>query len=612
MKLRSKILLPVIIILVTVVSSITAINFLIARQIVTEMIDTEMDAAISNILAAERLSNEITDIVINELNVKNISLAMALAEILRLNPEALETKEMIRLAEMLSVTEVHVADGEGILRHGNVPDYVGFDFSSGDQSRPFLEIIDNPDLKIAQEAQPNVAIGAMFSYIGVIRVDSPGFVQVGISAEILDNMTASFDIQKTVERSRLGINGFLFIVKDGIITAHLDANMIGRSFSPEAQIEIKENRMWLTLDATEYYAGFYGTDSFTAYAVVTRSEFYSNINMMSTLSIVVSVIAVVLMIIILLVVSWRITLPIKSLVTASEEIARGNLDYSINISTGDEIEELGLSVNKMAIDLKDYISNLQAVTAEKERIGTELDVATKIQASMLPCLFPAFPHRSEFDIFASMHPAREVGGDFYDFFLIDDDTLGIVMADVSGKGVPAALFMVITKTLIKNNAQYGKSPKEVFEAVNNLLCENNDADMFVTAFLGYLDIPGGKVTYVNAGHNQPLIKRAGERFKKLESKPEFVLAGMEDVQYSQHEIELKTGDMLFLYTDGITEAVNKESKLFTDRRLLKSVNNVSDIYLKEFTESIKQEIDNFADGTEQADDITMLVLRYMK
>jgi len=244
----------------------------------------------------------------------------------------------------------------------------------------------------------------------------------------------------------------------------------------------------------------------------------------------------------------------------------------------------------------------------------ELDVASKIQQDMLPCIFPAFPSHIEFDIYASMEPAKEVGGDFYDFFLINDNTLAIVIADVSDKGVPAALFMVIAKTLIKNNALSGKSPKEVFETVNNMLCENNEAGMFVTTFLGYLDIPSGKFIYVNAGHNLPLLRSGSgipsdRYFDWLKAKPDFILAGMEDISYTQHEITLQPGDELFLYTDGITEALDHENKLFGDSRLLEKANNCLDLTLKEFTIAIKSEIDKFVNGTEQSDDITMLALR---
>jgi sigma-B regulation protein RsbU (phosphoserine phosphatase) len=301
--------------------------------------------------------------------------------------------------------------------------------------------------------------------------------------------------------------------------------------------------------------------------------------------------------------------PIKELTTASAKIGGGDLDVSLSINTGDEIEDLSKTLTKMSMQLKDYIFNLTRITAEKERIEVELNIATQIQASMLPSVCSLFPSRVEFDIYAMMQPAKEIGGDFYDFFLIDDYTLAVVIADVSGKGIPSALFMVISKTLIKNNAQYGKSPKEVFEAVNNMLCENNEAGMFVTAFLGYLDILSGSFTFVNAGHNPPLL-RSGERFEWLKVKSGFVLAGMEDMHYKQEVITLQPGDELFLYTDGITEASNHANELFGELRLLEMVHKYLDLPLKEMTKSLKHEIDEFSEGVEQADDISMLVLRY--
>jgi len=314
--------------------------------------------------------------------------------------------------------------------------------------------------------------------------------------------------------------------------------------------------------------------------------------------------------------SRLINRPLRKLTLGVAELGGGNLDKQIELCSKDEFGTLAASFNKMTIDLKDSIEQNVRERAEKERIGAELNVATRIQASMLPCIFPAFPNREEFDIYASMQPAKEVGGDFYDFFLIDDDTLAVVMADVSGKGIPAALFMVITKTLIQNTALSGKRPEVVFGIVNKMLCENNEANMFVTAFLGYLEISTGKFTFVNAAHNPPLLKRAGEAFGWLKAKAGFVLAGDEETFYRQHEITLNPGDELFLYTDGVTEAVNNENKLFGDPRLLETANELAAddrgrSSLQEFTESIKREIDSFAEGAEQADDITMLALRYL-
>lgn len=270
--------------------------------------------------------------------------------------------------------------------------------------------------------------------------------------------------------------------------------------------------------------------------------------------------------------SRSITQPIYRLSSEVQSIGSGNLDVVLDINTGDELEELAQVVQTMAVKLKDYIGDLQRVTAEKERIGAELNVATTIQVSMLPCIFPAFPDRDEFDIFASMLAAKEVGGDFYDYFLIDDNHLAVVIADVSGKGIPAALFMVIAKTLIKNSAQSGKTPSEVFETVNNQLCENNSAGMFVTAFMGYLEMRTGLFTYVNAGHNPPVLRRYGGVFERLEVKPGFVLACMEDTVYQQQQLQLQRGDTLFLYTDGVTEAANPSGERLGENLLLACIN----------------------------------------
>jgi sigma-B regulation protein RsbU (phosphoserine phosphatase) len=252
---------------------------------------------------------------------------------------------------------------------------------------------------------------------------------------------------------------------------------------------------------------------------------------------------------------------------------------------------------------------LTAIAAEKERISAELDVATHIQSSMLPHIFPPFPHRKEIDIFGIMEPAREVGGDFYDFFLIGDKKLAIVIADVSGKGVPAALFMVIAKTLLSNYALMGKSPKEVFETVNNTLCESNDAGLFVTCFMGYLDLETGELVSVNAGHNPPLLMRDGE-YKYYKTKRSLVLAGMEDTAYAESRIVLSPNDVLYLYTDGVTEADNNSKELYGEQRLLETINENKDASIEELCAGVREDVAAFADGAQQADDITMLAIQF--
>ncbi|MFI3312575.1 MAG: SpoIIE family protein phosphatase [Eubacteriales bacterium] len=306
-----------------------------------------------------------------------------------------------------------------------------------------------------------------------------------------------------------------------------------------------------------------------------------------------------------------VTAPINKLATFTQEItSSGTFDNQrIEMNTRDEIEELGNSFNFMMEELEQYIENLTAITAEKERIGAELGVATNIQASMLPSIFPAFPDRPEFDIYASMTPAKEVGGDFYDFFLVDDDHLAMVMADVSGKGVPAALFMVISKTLIKNATQQGLPPQDVLEKVNNQLCEGNEAEMFVTVWLGIYEISTGKLTAANAGHEYPAICRANEEFELFHDKHGFVLAGMEDMPYSQYELELHKGDTLYVYTDGVPEATDCSNTLFDNERLVESLNRHREKSLEGLLHGTKEDVDIFVGEAPQFDDITMLALR---
>ncbi|MDR1293167.1 MAG: SpoIIE family protein phosphatase [Clostridiales Family XIII bacterium] len=252
---------------------------------------------------------------------------------------------------------------------------------------------------------------------------------------------------------------------------------------------------------------------------------------------------------------------------------------------------------------------LTALAVEKERISAELDVATNIQSSMLPHIFPPFPHRKEINIFGIMDPAREVGGDFYDFFLIDEKKLAVVIADVSGKGVPAALFMVIAKTLLANYALMGKSPKEVFGTVNNTLCENNDAGLFVTCFMGYLDLETGELVSVNAGHNPPLLKQAGA-YGYYRAKHGFVLAGMDGTTYSESQIVMTPGDVLYLYTDGVTEADNESKELYGEQRLLEVMNKNTGTGVEGLCAVVRQDVEAFAGGAQQADDITMLAIQF--
>ena len=306
--------------------------------------------------------------------------------------------------------------------------------------------------------------------------------------------------------------------------------------------------------------------------------------------------------------------PIRTLHDDTKKLVSDNMDtldkFENHVHTGDELEELGTSFEFMTRELNDYIRNLASVTAEKERIGAELNVATQIQADMLPRIFPAFPERSEFDIYATMTPAKEVGGDFYDFFLVDDDHIALVMADVSGKGVPAALFMVIAKTLIKNHALAGESPSQILSNVNDQLCEGNEAELFVTVWLAIVQLSTGKGIAANAGHEHPALRRADGSYELVVYRHSPAVAAMEGMRFKEHEFELHPGDGLFVYTDGVTEATNSELKLFGTDNMLDALNRDPMAAPGVLLKNVRDGIDTFVGDMDQFDDITMLGFSY--
>ena len=295
------------------------------------------------------------------------------------------------------------------------------------------------------------------------------------------------------------------------------------------------------------------------------------------------------------------------------EFARNDTQTTISladIKTKDEIQDLAESIGLMEHDIVQYIDNIQKITAEKERIGAELNVATQIQADMLPRIFPPFPERKEFDLFASMTPAKEVGGDFYDFFLIDDDHICLVMADVSGKGVPAALFMVIAKTLIKNRALQGDSPAEIMKNVNEQLCEGNEAQLFVTVWVAIIQISTGKGLAANAGHEHPVIRRRDGQYELSVYRHAPALAVFEGIRFREHSFELNPGDSLFVYTDGVPEATDAGNQLFGADRMLEALNKNAALPPEETVKNVRSAVDAFVGDAPQFDDITMLCFHY--
>ena len=300
--------------------------------------------------------------------------------------------------------------------------------------------------------------------------------------------------------------------------------------------------------------------------------------------------------------------------TYVEDRRKGDKDADhfsrLNIRTGDEVENLSLVMADMERDIKDFEDNLTKITAEKQRISTELSVATRIQANMLPSIYPAFPEKTEFDIYASMDPAKEVGGDFYDFFLIDNDHLCMVIADVSGKGVPAALFMMASRIILANNAKMGKSPAQILTDTNAAICSNNREDMFVTVWLGILELSTGKLVASNAGHEYPALMQADGKFELYKDKHGFVIGGMDGVRYKEYEMQLQPGAKLFLYTDGVPEATDANDELFGTDRMLEALNSDLGAKPEDILKNVRAAVDGFVKDAEQFDDLTMLCIDY--
>jgi sigma-B regulation protein RsbU (phosphoserine phosphatase) len=306
-----------------------------------------------------------------------------------------------------------------------------------------------------------------------------------------------------------------------------------------------------------------------------------------------------------------ITRPLRMLANATRVISTGNLDAEFpQIKSRDEVGNLSESFVYMQNSLKRYIKDLTETTAAKERIESELKVAREIQMSIIPKIFPPFPHRPEFDIYACIKPAKEVGGDLYDFFFIDDEHICFMIGDVSGKGVPASLFMAVTKTLFKASTSQGIKPDEILTRLNNELARDNESSMFVTIFCGILNTKTGEVSYANAGHNPPLLLRQGKEADFLLISGSVAVGAMEGLSFKTEKLILHPGECLFMYTDGVTDATNLKDELFSEKRLQNDLSVLREKPIQDVVLGLVEKIEDFSQGAPQADDITMMILKY--
>ena len=447
-----------------------------------------------------------------------------------------------------------------------------------------------------------------------------GVVVADVSLDGLTEVVSSLKVLKT---------GYSFLVsRNGTVLAHPSKEMVMK----ETIFSIAKARNNPTLHAiggkmARGEAGFTpyvdtrGVESWMYYAPVASTgwtlavvfpaeELFAQVRSLTVTVGGIGFAGILLLATVVALVARTITTPLQELASATHAIASGDFDAQLPpVRSGDEVGKLTLAFIAMNRALKKYIRDLTETTVAKERIQSELKVATDIQASLLPRLFPACPERPEFDIFASMDPAKEVGGDFYDFFFINETNLCFLVADVSGKGVPAALYMMVAKTLLKSEGQRLGEPDQILSCVNNILASDNDSCMFATVFCAILHTETGVVRFANAGHNPPLIVDSqGTRYLPIKSG--FVLGPLPEVDYQSERVTLQPGDTLFLYTDGVTEAMNREQELYGEPKLLQALQSGARGDLAGMVREIRGEVTRHADGEPQSDDVTMLALTY--
>jgi len=513
------------------------------------------------------------------------------------------------LLEKHDVAEINIVNNKGIIINSTYEAFLGYDMASGIQSAAFMPLVSGKNEIVQSYQETSYDHSILRKYAGV-ALDNGGFVQVGYDAQRFQADIAQ-EVKNAAKNRHIGQYGAIIIVDENW---NIVSDRDGREGENllEMGISAAEGKINAEPDV-RFKADVYGEESFCMYTV---SEGYTIIGVQPVSEAMfscdlASYIMMFMEIIVFAAIFVLIYFLIKKLVVENiqkinstlAQITGGNLNVKVNVRSNEEFASLSDDINSTVVTLKHYIDEAAA------RIDRELEFARQIQSSALPSVFPPYPNRKDFDIFASMHTAKEVGGDFYDFYFLDKYRFAFLIADVSGKGIPAAMFMMTSKTLIKGFAESGLEVNEVFTRANEKLCEGNDAGMFVTAWMGILDLRTGLLTYANAGHNPPLIKQKGGKFEYLKSRPNFVLAGMEGVNYRKHELHLQPGDEIYLYTDGVTEAQNANEELFGEDRLVNILNSSQYKDVEELCKSVKNEVDVFAGDADQFDDITMLSVK---
>ena len=542
-------------------------------------------------------------------------LTLARAAANEVNSQGEVSDEFLRgMLDRYQLSEINIVNSEGIIIVSTDTRLVGYDLkSAGLQSAEFLALLGAMP-EFVQAFRTIDFDGKTKRKYAAVALDYGGFIQVGYD-EKAHYASMYVAVLEVVRNRHVGEDGFL-------IVADSKWNIISDRYNNAAQpitILTAMTRDFASIDkAVMFDEGIYiggkfqrcfcmydETEGFRILAVYPYSEAMASrdvsLKVMTAMQILIFG---ALFILIFYLVRKLVVRNIHKINESLSAITDGNLDTVVDVRSHLEFDSLSNDINATVDTLKRYIKEAE------ERIDAELAFAKAIQHSALPTVHPLYDNRKEFDIFASMHTAKEVGGDFYDFYFIDEDHLAFLIADVSGKGIPAAMFMMRSKTIIKSYAESGMSVEEVFTLANEKLCEGNDAGMFVTAWMGILNIRNGKVLFANAGHNHPLVKHSDGTFEYLKSRAGFVLAGMEGVRYRKNELVLEPGDAIYLYTDGVTEATDLNEELYGEDRLHSILEKYKDETMEVICSEIKKDVDLFAGEAPQFDDITMLALKY--
>ncbi len=507
--------------------------------------------------------------------------------------------------------EINVVNSDGIIVVSSVPEYIGYDMHNGEQASEFLVLLDGKTKEFVQDMKGiSYDESVLMKYAGKAFKDGSGFLEVGLTTKMYYDEIADKASVTTTNR-RIGKNGYLLVVSNelSIINSYHNDHTgkkisdAGITIDPKKEYSYESSKC--NVFGVPSYVNINRVRDTYIIGVYPVSEAYTSVHTTMNTTIFLEIIVFVILFITLVLLIHRLIVNnIVKVNNSLTQITEGNLNERVDVRDTYEFDTLSTDINITVDRLKGYIAEAEA------RIDAELALASKIQTGMLPRVFPAFPEKNEFDLYATMNPAKEVGGDFYDFFLIDDDHLALVIADVSGKGIPAALFMVNAKTLIKNRALMGGSLSEIFSYVNEELQKENDALLFVTVWMAVIEISTGKGVAVNAGHEHPAIKRCGGEFELLEYRHSLAVAMMGGSVFAEREFEIHPGDVLFVYTDGVAEATNADEKLFGTDRMLEALNRENTNDPVKLLANVKEDIDGFVKDAPQFDDITMLALSW--